>query len=129
TRFSRDWSSDVCSSDLDIHPNRGKAGAIRASVEELALADRFEVLLLLDADSQLHDDYLVSGLPAFADPEVVAVAGRATTILDPPPATVLGRVLVAYRERLYLSVQYLQKFGRAARLLNEVTIVPGFASM
>src|SRR5690606_41123397 len=83
TRFSRDWSSDVCSSDLDIHPNRGKAGAIRAIVEELALADRFEVLLLLDADSQLHDDYLVSGLPAFADPEVVAVAGRATTILDP----------------------------------------------
>src|SRR5690606_8137158 len=79
---------------LDIHPNRGKAGAIRAIVEELALADRFEVLLLLDADSQLHDDYLVSGLPAFADPEVVAVAGRATTILDPPPATVLGRILV-----------------------------------
>src|SRR5690606_6808837 len=114
---------------LDIHPNRGKAGAIRAIVEELALADRFEVLLLLDADSQLHDDYLVSGLPAFADPEVVAVAGRATTILDPPPATVLGRILVAYRERLYLSVQYLQKFGQAARLLNAVTIVPGFASM
>src|SRR5690606_41048224 len=22
TRFSRDWSSDVCSSDLDVHPER-----------------------------------------------------------------------------------------------------------
>lgn len=114
---------------LDIRPNRGKAGAIRAIVEELELADRFEVMLLLDADSQLHDDYLRSGLPEFADPEVVAVAGRATTILEPPPPTLMGRVLVAYRERLYLTVQYLQKFGQAARLLNAVSIVPGFASM
>ena len=114
---------------LDIRPNRGKAGAIRAIVDELDLAGRFEIMLLLDADSQLHDDYLLSGLPEFADPEVVAVAGRATTILDPPPPTLMGRVLVAYRERLYLSVQYLQKFGQAARLLNAVSIVPGFASM
>jgi cellulose synthase/poly-beta-1,6-N-acetylglucosamine synthase-like glycosyltransferase len=114
---------------LDIRPNRGKAGAIRAIVEELDLAGRFEVMLLLDADSQLHDEYLRSGLPEFADPEVVAVAGRATTILDPPPPTLMGRILVAYRERLYLSVQYLQKFGQASRLLNAVTIVPGFASM
>lgn len=114
---------------LDIRPNRGKAGAIRTIVDELELASRFEVMLLLDADSQLHDDYLRSGLPEFADPEVVAVAGRATTILDPPPPTLMGRVLVAYRERLYLSVQYLQKFGQASRLLNAVSIVPGFASM
>jgi len=114
---------------LDIRPNRGKAGAIRAIVEELQLARRFEVMLLLDADSQLHENYLRSGLPEFADPEVVAVAGRATTILDPPPPTLMGRILVAYRERLYLSVQYLQKFGQAARLLNAVSIVPGFASM
>jgi cellulose synthase/poly-beta-1,6-N-acetylglucosamine synthase-like glycosyltransferase len=114
---------------LDIQPNRGKAGAIRAIVEELDLAGRFEVMLLLDADSQLHHDYLRTGLPEFADPEVVAVAGRATTILDPPPPTLMGRVLVAYRERLYLSVQYLQKFGQASRLLNAVSIVPGFASM
>ncbi|TPW98380.1 glycosyltransferase family 2 protein, partial [Schumannella luteola] len=62
-------------------------------------------------------------------PEVVAVAGRATTILHPAPPTLMGRILVAYRERLYLSVQYLQKFGQAGRLLNAVSIVPGFASM
>jgi len=114
---------------LDIRPNRGKAGAIRTIVEELELASRFEVVVLLDADSQLSDDYLRTGLPAFADPEVVAVAGRATTILHPAPPTLVARVLVAYRERLYLSVQYLQKFGQAARLLNAVAIVPGFASM
>jgi cellulose synthase/poly-beta-1,6-N-acetylglucosamine synthase-like glycosyltransferase len=114
---------------LDLQPNRGKAGAIRAVIDELRLAERFEVVVLLDADSQLSDDYLVSGLAEFADPDVVAVAGRATTLLDPRPPTRMGRLLVAYRERLYLSVQYLQKFGQAARHLNAVAIVPGFASM
>ncbi|QEO09438.1 glycosyltransferase family 2 protein [Protaetiibacter larvae] len=130
---SRDATAAVASAHgatvLDLSPNRGKAGAIRAIVEEFDIAGRFEVLLLLDADSQLSDDYLVTGLRDFADPEVVAVAGRATTLLHPVPPTVLGRLLVAYRERLYLSVQYLQKFGQAARHLNAVSIVPGFASM
>lgn len=114
---------------LALSPNRGKAGAIRAIVDEFDIAESFEVLMLLDADSQLSDDYLRTGLGEFADPDVVAVAGRATTLLDPPPPTVGGRILVAYRERLYLSVQYLQKFGQAARHLNAVAIVPGFASM
>ncbi|TPX00834.1 glycosyltransferase, partial [Schumannella luteola] len=47
---------------LDIQPNRGKAGAIRTIVDELDLAGRFEVMVLLDADSQLSDDYLATGL-------------------------------------------------------------------
>lgn len=130
---SRDATAAVASAHgatvLDLVPNRGKAGAIRAIVEEFDIAGRFEVLVLLDADSQLSDDYLRTGLQDFADPEVVAVAGRATTLLHPASPTVLGRLLVAYRERLYLSVQYLQKFGQAARHLDAVSIVPGFASM
>lgn len=114
---------------FDLQPNRGKAGAIRAVIDELRIAEDFEIVVLLDADSQLSDDYLVSGLAEFTDPDVVAVAGRATTLLDPRPPTRMGRLLVAYRERLYLSVQYLQKFGQAARHINAVSIVPGFASM
>lgn len=114
---------------LALSPNRGKAGAIEAIIDEFDLAERFEVVLLLDADTQLDDDYLQSGLRQFADPDVVAVAGRAATLFDPPPPGMLGRLLVAYRERLYIAVQYLHKFGQAARWANAVAIVPGFASM
>ncbi|MEN2740802.1 glycosyltransferase [Microbacterium sp. X-17] len=113
----------------DLTPNRGKAGAIEAAIAHFEIADRFEVLLLLDADTQLDDDYLTTGLPPFADPEVVAVAGSAATLFDPPAATRIGRILVAYRQRVYLAMQYLHKFGQAARWANAVTIVPGFASM
>ncbi|MTB71288.1 glycosyltransferase [Arsenicicoccus sp. MKL-02] len=114
---------------LDLHPNRGKAGALAAGIEHFGLCDRYEVVMLLDADTQPADDYLSTALPHLADPDVVAVAGRARTLFDPPSPTLLGRLLVAYRERLYVAVQLLLKYGQAARAANAVPIVPGFASL
>lgn len=114
---------------LELDPNRGKAGAITAAVRHFELSRRFKVVLLLDADTHLSGDYLITGLPLFSDPRVVAVAGRAESIFTPPSPTLVGRLLVAYRERLYVMVQYLLKYGQAARAANVVSIVPGFASM
>jgi len=103
---------------LELNPNRGKAGALAAGIEHFQLCRRFEVVLLLDADTHLAPDYLTTGLPLFNDPDVVAVAGRARTIDKPPASSRFGRFLVAYRERLYLIVQLLLKFGQAARWAN-----------
>ncbi|HEY4226169.1 MAG TPA: glycosyltransferase family 2 protein [Pseudolysinimonas sp.] len=122
-------ASEVGATVLDLRPNRGKAGALAALIEEFDLAGRFEVVLLLDADTQLSPDYLSTGLPMFDDPNVVAVAGHAMTLTSPAPATATGRLLIAYRDRVYVAVQYLQKFGQASRWINAVSIVPGFASM
>lgn len=114
---------------LDVQPNRGKAGALAAAIDHFELADRFEVVMLLDADTKLADDYMATGLPLFADSAVVAVAGTAATNRHPAPRHIVGRLLLAYRERVYIVFQYLQKFGQAAKAANVVTIVPGFASM
>jgi biofilm PGA synthesis N-glycosyltransferase PgaC len=114
---------------LELNPNRGKAGAIVAAIEHFELVDRYDIVMLLDADTVLAPDYLDSGLPLFDDPDIVAVAGRASSILYPPPATRIGRILVTYRQRVYVAVQYLLKYGQASRLVNVVSIVPGFASM
>lgn len=113
----------------DLNPNRGKAGALAAAIEYFELAARFKVLLLLDADSRLADDYLETGLPGFDDPDVVAVAGRVRCMHDPPPPTFIGRFLIGYRSRLYAVTQLLVKYGQAASRINAVNIVPGFASM
>lgn len=112
----------------DLFPNRGKAGAIRAGLDRFRIPERFPLLLLLDADSRPRPDYLRTGLPLFTDPQVVAVAGRATTAAD-APATRAGRLLTSYRERTYVCTQYLHKFGQAARAADAVAIVPGFASL
>lgn len=130
---SSDGTADVArgfgANVLELDPNRGKAGALAAAIDHFALTTRFEVVLLLDADTVLADDYLDTGLPLFAGADVVAVAGTAATSRDPGPSTRVGRVLVGYRERVYVVVQYLQKFGQASRAANAVSIVPGFASM
>ena len=130
---SRDATADIARASgarcVELLPNRGKAGALVAAIEHFRLADRFAVVLLLDADTHLAANYMDTGLPFFDDPSVVAVAGRAATIVTPAPPTRMGRFLVAYRERFYVVVQYLLKFGQAARPANVVSIVPGFASM
>ena len=77
---------------LELTPNRGKAGALAAGIEHFQLCRRFQVVLLLDADTHLAPDYLATGLPLFDDPEVVAVAGRARTIDDRGASSRLGRV-------------------------------------
>lgn len=114
---------------VELMPNRGKAGALVAAIEYFHLARDFEVVMLLDADTQLASDYMETGLPFFDETQVVAVAGRAATIVEPPSPTRMGRFLVAYRERFYVVVQFLLKYGQAARGANVVSIVPGFASM
>ena len=63
-------------------PEPWQGGALAAGIEHFELCQRFQVVLLLDADTHLAPDYLTTGLPLFDDPEVVAVAGRARTIDD-----------------------------------------------
>ncbi|MDY7556849.1 glycosyltransferase family 2 protein [Cryobacterium sp. 10C3] len=70
---------------LELESNHGKAGALVAAIDHFELARRFPVVVLLDADTVLAPDYLLTGLPCFQDPGVVAVAACASTIADPPP--------------------------------------------
>lgn len=130
---SKDATSAIARAEganvVDISPNRGKAGALEFAIDWFRLADRFEVLMLLDADTVLAPDYLDFALPLFADDGVVAVAGTARTALFPGPTSRLGELLITHRDRMYVVMQYLLKFGQAASFANAVMIVPGFASL
>jgi cellulose synthase/poly-beta-1,6-N-acetylglucosamine synthase-like glycosyltransferase len=113
---------------LEVEPAGGKAAGIESAVRLFDLPGRFAVLLLLDADTELDRDYLWRGLPLFDDPDVVAVAGYARTSWRPAELSRTGRLLVAYRTRLYAVMQWL-KYGQTWRWTNLTAIVPGFASM
>lgn len=114
---------------LELNPNRGKAGALSAGIAHFHLTDRYEFVLLLDADTHLADDYAITALRLTEDNDVAAVAGRARTLHPEAAGSLLGRLLVWYRERVYTVVQYLHKYGQAAPWINAVYIVPGFASL
>jgi poly-beta-1,6-N-acetyl-D-glucosamine synthase len=108
--------------------NVGKAGALREAIDRFGLTDRYEVLLLLDADTRIQPDYFTEALPLFDDPEVVAVAGCVQTARD-RQLGLIGNILVGYRERIYAIGQRLLKFGQTYSRINATHIVPGFASM
>lgn len=114
---------------LELIPGRGKAAALAEGIRHFELVSRYKVVLILDADSRLADDYLDLGLQCFADPEVVAVAGFVRTEWPDKGVSWWSRFLIAYRERVYTLTQYLQKYGQTWRRTNVTYIVPGFASM
>jgi biofilm PGA synthesis N-glycosyltransferase PgaC len=118
------WGLNV----LEPMPARGKAAGIEAVVREFDLPNRFAVMLIVDADTELDEHYLDVALPLFDDPAVVAVAGYAKTSWRPRELSLVGRLLVAYRTRLYAVMQWM-KYAQTWRHTNVTAIVPGFASM
>lgn len=108
--------------------NVGKAGALSYALREGGLLDRYEAVMILDADTQLHPRYFERALPMLDDPEVVAVAGCAHTRWQRAMGPV-GEVIVSHRQRVYALTQWLLKYGQTWRAISATHIVPGFASI
>ncbi len=108
--------------------NVGKASAIRAGIEHFRLLESFKAVMILDADTQLDPEYFAVALPLFDDSRVVAVAGCAQTRWQ-RKLGVVGSILVAHRQRVYVLTQLLLKYGQTWRGVSATHIIPGFASM
>ena len=114
---------------IETDVNVGKAGALQEGIAHFRLTERFEVVLILDADTQLDPKYFDAALPLFDDSRVVAVAGCTHTKWNPSELSAVGAVLVAHRQRIYTLTQHLLKYGQTWRSVNATHIVPGCASM
>ena len=114
---------------LELLTNRGKAGAIEAIIEEFSLTENYDGVLILDADTELHPGYVEGAKRQLADPEVAAVAGFVVSEWKPWERNLIGRIISAYRDRLYFMLQYFMRFGQTWKRANVAFIVPGFASV
>jgi poly-beta-1,6-N-acetyl-D-glucosamine synthase len=108
--------------------NVGKAGALSYGLLHFRLVERYAAVTIVDADTRLDPAYFDTALPWLDDPRVSAVAGCAHTLWQRPLGRV-GSVVVAYRERTYVLMQYLLKYGQTWRGISATYIVPGFASI
>jgi hypothetical protein len=113
---------------METATNMGKAGALEDAIRRFDLINRFRVVLLLDADTKVEPGYFDAGLPIFNRPDVVAVAGCVRTARG-RHLSLIGRILVAHRQRIYAVGQRALKFGQTWMRTNATHIVPGFASM
>lgn len=109
--------------------NVGKAGALEEAVRRFDLVERFPVVLILDADTRVRRGYFEAALPLFDDPAIVAVAGAVRSSWGGDDLSLMGKVLVCHRQRIYALTQRLLKVGQTWRRSNATHIVPGFASM
>jgi biofilm PGA synthesis N-glycosyltransferase PgaC len=114
---------------IETRTNVGKAGALEEAIDRFGLVERFGAVLLLDADTTIEPGYFDAALPHFDDPKVVAVAGAVRTHWHERGLSLIGKVLVCHRQRIYAISQRLLKFGQTWRFTNATHIVPGFASM
>lgn len=129
---SQDRTADIASATganvLELHTNHGKAGALDAAIRTFELTERYDAVVLLDADTELGAGYVRGVREQLRDPKVAAVAGFVVADWDPARRTVVGRLISAYRDRLYWMLQYLLRFGQTWRHTSVTSIVPGFAS-
>jgi cellulose synthase/poly-beta-1,6-N-acetylglucosamine synthase-like glycosyltransferase len=113
---------------MSTSTNLGKAGALAEAIDHFGLVERYDVVMLLDADTRVHRDYFTAALPLFDDPKVVAVAGCVRTARD-RELSAIGNLLVGHRMRIYALGQRVLKFGQTWSRVNATHIVPGFASL
>ncbi len=107
TNFSRDPRVRI------IHQmNRGKAAALNAA---LSHADT-EIVVTIDADTEVEPDAISKLIRHFADPKVGAVAGNVKVGNR-------SRWLTRWQALEYITSQNMEK--RAFDLLNCITVVPG----
>ncbi|HLU96041.1 MAG TPA: glycosyltransferase [Thermobifida alba] len=129
---SRDATAEIAAQTgvnvLELLTNRGKAGAIEAVIQEFDLIENYDGVVILDADTELHEDYVKGVRDQLRDPTVAAVAGFVVAEWKPQQRTVVGRLIAAYRDRLYWLLQYMLRFGQTWRFTSVTFIVPGFAS-
>lgn len=114
---------------IETATNVGKAGALQQGIRSFDLVGRYEIVLFLDADTQIDERFFEAALPLFGDPGTVAVAGCTHTDWNPPSVSLIGKLLITHRARIYAITQRLIKLGQTWRRTNALYIVPGFASL
>jgi len=103
--------------------NRGKAPALATLIKHFQLTDRYDLMIIIDADSVISEDYFKYALPFFNDPKVAAVACFAQTQWDNATR------ITAHRQKMYRLLQSVFKFGQSWKPFNAINIIPGFCSI
>ncbi|OGF27525.1 hypothetical protein A2303_01525 [Candidatus Falkowbacteria bacterium RIFOXYB2_FULL_47_14] len=114
---------------FDAYPNMGKANVIVHTIKLLRLTRYYKAIMIIDADSEVNEEYLRKALPFFDDPNVVAVAPHAETKWDRHHPLDWSLLFTAYRVRVYRILQAVLRYGQTWTYTNVTMIIPGFACL
>ena len=98
--------------------NIGKAHSIAKVARTAELADRYDYVCLMDADTEVSENYFQAVRKSFEDPKVAAVCGRAKSAAH--------NWLTAYRCLAYWISHAIYKDGQSN--MGVITVTPGCAA-
>lgn len=113
----------------DIRPNRGKAKVLAHLLRRYHLTDRYQAVLIMDAEVIVADNYLATILPYFNDPEVVAFVSHSISQWKNPGRLSRAMYYTAYRTRLWLILYYGLRYGQTWKHTCATPIIPGGSSV
>jgi poly-beta-1,6-N-acetyl-D-glucosamine synthase len=112
--IARSYGVNVSRNDINI----GKAKSILRASQNWSLTANYDIICLMDADTEVNDNYFQVSIAEFANPEVAAVCGRALSVPH--------NWLTAYRSLAYWISHAVYKGGQSN--MGVVTVVPGCAA-
>jgi len=118
---STDSTSDIVSSFTGVKVIDAPHGGIPYATNLGIKAAHHDIVVLLDSDAVLERDWLVKILPAFDDPNVVAVAGYAVTANDSIIGKIMGYDVESRLRRVPVNSDHVYTMNTAFRrelLLN-----------
>jgi biofilm PGA synthesis N-glycosyltransferase PgaC len=98
--------------------NIGKARSILRATQNWSLTENYDIVCLMDADTEVNENYFHVCVAEFGNPEVAAVCGRALSVPH--------NWLTAYRSLAYWISHAIYKGGQSN--MGVVTVVPGCAA-
>lgn len=114
---------------LELPENRGKAGALEAGLAYWHLLDRFDYVLLADADTIFSPNFIKRSLAVMlADPGAAVITAYDISPWPAHRGLKSGMLFVAYRLRLWRLLQALYTYGQTWKYTNILPVAPGFAS-
>ena len=98
--------------------NIGKAKSILRATQYYGLTENYSIVCLMDADTEVNENYFQKCIAEFGNPKVAAVCGRALSVPH--------NWLTAYRSLAYWISHAIYKGGQSN--MGVVTVVPGCAA-
>ncbi len=112
---------------IETKKNLGKARGLVYGMKKFDLLNKYSLLLINDADTEINRNYLKNALPLFNDPEVAAVAGHGVPRIE--RYSFRQAFFIAYRLRLWRVMQFCIRYGQTWKYINASIIVPGAFSL
>ena len=108
---------------------RGKAKALKYLFTQYRLFERYKLILIVDADTNMDPECLKHSLPLFRDKDIGVVFASSQVKWRQHIIPSLSYYFISYRDRLNRILQYFFVYGQTWKYTNVNYVIPGFATL